>query len=132
MVPGLHVWPPGCCIHPIQYFKNVAPLLLNPGDGPAQRTPIETSTPRMLCWRSGTSIKIGPCSICDVTLTSVGRFLNKYQFARGFAEILILAPCIFHFDTTTLENTTALENILAPCIFHFDTTALENTYALNI
>ena len=42
-----HVWPPGCCIHPIQYFKNVSPLpvfgpsfwflpplLLNPGNGP--------------------------------------------------------------------------------------------------
>jgi len=23
--PQFHVWPPGCCIHPIQYFKNVAP-----------------------------------------------------------------------------------------------------------
>jgi len=32
--PPFHVWPPGCCIHPIQYFQNVAspsgfwPLLL--------------------------------------------------------------------------------------------------------
>ena len=43
MVPGppFHVWPPGCCTHPIQCFLNVpppfwflAPLLLNPGDGP--------------------------------------------------------------------------------------------------
>jgi len=25
---------PDCCIHPILYLKNVAPLLLNPGDGP--------------------------------------------------------------------------------------------------
>jgi len=45
--PQFHVWPPGCYIHPILYFKNVAPLLvfgpsfglwlpmlLNPGDGP--------------------------------------------------------------------------------------------------
>jgi len=39
--PQFHVWPPGCCIHPIQYFLNVAPpsgfwprLLLYPGDGP--------------------------------------------------------------------------------------------------
>ena len=23
--PPFHVWPPGCCIHPILYFKNVAP-----------------------------------------------------------------------------------------------------------
>jgi len=43
-----HVWPPGWCIHPIQYFKNVppflvfgpsywflAPLLLNPATGPS-------------------------------------------------------------------------------------------------
>ena len=47
MPPPFHVWPPGCYIHPILYFKNVvppsgigpsfcllAPLLLNPGDGP--------------------------------------------------------------------------------------------------
>ena len=46
-VLSFHVWPPGCCIHPIQNFKNVAPLLvfgpsfcflppllLNAGDGP--------------------------------------------------------------------------------------------------
>ena len=26
--PSFHVWPPGCCIHPIQYFKNVPPLLV--------------------------------------------------------------------------------------------------------
>jgi len=38
--PPFHVWPPGCCIHPIMYLKNVppfwflAPLLLNPIDGP--------------------------------------------------------------------------------------------------
>jgi len=45
--PLFHVWLPGCCIHPILYFKNVPPLLvfgpsfgfwptllLNPGDGP--------------------------------------------------------------------------------------------------
>ena len=45
--PPFHVWPPGCYIHPILYFKNVpplldfglnfwflAPLLLNPGDRP--------------------------------------------------------------------------------------------------
>ena len=44
--PPFHVWPLGCCIHLILYFKNVAsfwflatpgfcpPLLLNPGDGP--------------------------------------------------------------------------------------------------
>jgi len=39
--PPFHVWTPGCCIHPIQYFENVAPpsgfwphLLLNPCDGP--------------------------------------------------------------------------------------------------
>jgi len=43
--PPFHVWPPGCCIHPIQYFKNVppfwflAPLLLNPGDGPVSHPP---------------------------------------------------------------------------------------------
>ena len=28
-VPPFHVWPPGCCIHPIQYFKNVPPLLVS-------------------------------------------------------------------------------------------------------
>jgi len=45
--PPFHVWPPGCCIHPIQYFQNVAPLLifgppllLNLGDGPAAPTPM--------------------------------------------------------------------------------------------
>jgi len=27
-VPPFHVWPPGCYIHPILYFKNVAPLLV--------------------------------------------------------------------------------------------------------
>jgi len=32
-VPPFQVWSPGCCIHLIQYFKNVAPLLLNPGGG---------------------------------------------------------------------------------------------------
>jgi len=45
--PPFHVWPLGCCMLPILYFKNVAPfwfltpsfvflppLLLNPGDGP--------------------------------------------------------------------------------------------------
>jgi len=39
--PPFYVGPTGCCIHPILYFKNVAPpfwflapLLLNPGDGP--------------------------------------------------------------------------------------------------
>ena len=45
--PLFHVWLPGCYIHSIMYFKNVAPLLvfgpsfwflapllLNPGDGP--------------------------------------------------------------------------------------------------
>ena len=38
--PPFHVWPTGYCIHPILYFKNVAPLLvfsppllLNSGDG---------------------------------------------------------------------------------------------------
>jgi len=47
VAPPFHVWLPGCCIHPILYFKNVPPLLvfgpsfwslptllLNPGDGP--------------------------------------------------------------------------------------------------
>ena len=47
LCPPFHVWPPGFCIHPIQYFANVPPfwflappsvfwpsLLLNPGDGP--------------------------------------------------------------------------------------------------
>ena len=47
--PPFHVWPTGCCIHPILYLKNVAlpswflappgfslPLLLHPGDGPEQ------------------------------------------------------------------------------------------------
>jgi len=36
-----HLWPPGCCIYPILYLKNVPPLLvfvppllLNPSDGP--------------------------------------------------------------------------------------------------
>ena len=51
--PLFHVWPSGCCIHPILYFKNVAPfcffappsvfwspLLLNLGDGPATRDEI--------------------------------------------------------------------------------------------
>jgi len=51
--PPFHVWPPGCCIHPILYFKNVPPflffcpsiwflalLLLNLGDGPATRDEI--------------------------------------------------------------------------------------------
>jgi len=46
--PPFHVWPTSCCIHPILYFKNVppllvfgpsfcflAPLLVNPGDEPA-------------------------------------------------------------------------------------------------
>jgi len=45
--PSFHVWPPGCYIHPILYFKNVSPpsgfwpllvfgppLLLHPGDKP--------------------------------------------------------------------------------------------------
>jgi len=32
--PPFHVWPAGCCTHPILYFKNVASLLLNSGDGP--------------------------------------------------------------------------------------------------
>ena len=48
--PSFRVWPPDCCIHPILYLKNLAPLLvfgpsfwflapllLNPGDGPAQQ-----------------------------------------------------------------------------------------------
>jgi len=26
MPPPFHAWPSGCCIHPIQYFKNVASL----------------------------------------------------------------------------------------------------------
>jgi len=40
-VPPLHVWSPGCCMHPILYLKNAAPhvvfgpLLRTPGDGPA-------------------------------------------------------------------------------------------------
>ena len=50
-VPPFHDCPTGCCIHPILHFKNVAllldfgpsfwllaPLLLNPGDGPGFRT----------------------------------------------------------------------------------------------
>ena len=47
---SFHVWPPGCYIQPILYFKNVAPLLdfgpscfspllLNPGGGPASGNP---------------------------------------------------------------------------------------------
>jgi len=42
-----HGWPTGCCIHPILYFKNVAPpsgfwppLLLHPGDGPGSKVNI--------------------------------------------------------------------------------------------
>ena len=41
VAPPFHVWFPGYCIHPILFFKNMAPpsgfwptLLLNPGDGP--------------------------------------------------------------------------------------------------
>jgi len=47
--PRFRVWPTGCYIHPILYFKNVAPLrflappfgfwpplLLNPGNGPGR------------------------------------------------------------------------------------------------
>jgi len=50
--PPFHVWPPGCCIHPIQYFKNVppfwflAPLLLNPGDGPVSHPPTKLACVR--------------------------------------------------------------------------------------
>jgi len=29
-VPPFHVWPPGCCIHPIVYLKNVPPLRFSP------------------------------------------------------------------------------------------------------
>jgi len=49
-VPPFHVWPTGCCMHPILYFKNVSPLLvsspsfwflatllLHPGDGPVSK-----------------------------------------------------------------------------------------------
>jgi len=63
VLPPFHVWPPGCCIHPIQYLKNVPPpfwflappfvfwppiggaLLLNPGDGPG-------NIKLLLCWGS--------------------------------------------------------------------------------
>ena len=52
--PLFHVWPPGCCIHPILYFLKMRPhfcffappsgfwppLLLNLGDGPATRDEI--------------------------------------------------------------------------------------------
>ena len=31
--PPFHVRPTVCCIDPKLYFKNVAPLLQNPGDG---------------------------------------------------------------------------------------------------
>jgi len=47
--PPFHVWPTGRCIHPILYFKNVAPLLvfgpllLNSGDGPEPLSPLATS-----------------------------------------------------------------------------------------
>jgi len=44
--PPFHVWPTGCCTHPILYFKNVsplfwflAPLLLYPGDRPGWAHP---------------------------------------------------------------------------------------------
>jgi len=26
--PRFHFWPTGCCLHPILYFENVAPLLV--------------------------------------------------------------------------------------------------------
>jgi len=45
--PPFHVWPTGCCIHPILYFKNVSPpsgfwlpLLLNPGSWPVYRVAV--------------------------------------------------------------------------------------------
>jgi len=55
--PLFHVWPPGCCIHPILYLKKWPPfcflplhlvfgppLLLNLGDGPATRDEILQSS----------------------------------------------------------------------------------------
>ena len=61
--PPFHVWHPGCCIHPIQYFKNVdspsgfwPPLLLNPGDGHAYCTQLLqpkllSSVEQSILWR---------------------------------------------------------------------------------
>jgi len=53
LCPLFHVWPPGCCIHPILYLKNVAPLLVfglpagNLGDGPGFSDPLRQT------WRNG-------------------------------------------------------------------------------
>jgi len=71
-----HVWPPGCCIHPILYFKNVAPLLffcpsiwflapllLNLGDGPATRDEISQPS-RPILPRAATDVAnaVGACA----------------------------------------------------------------------
>jgi len=52
MCPQFHVWPPGCYIHPILYFKNVPllvffyPLLRNPDDGLDSTTVLDAGMQR--------------------------------------------------------------------------------------
>jgi len=91
--PPFHVWPTGCCIHPVLYFKNVPPpfwfsappsvfwpsLLLNSGDGPGCKSDVYVSYPCVLHLKSFVMVSLfhdsSPPSLhCDRTYS---RYLER-------------------------------------------------------
>ena len=97
-----HVWPPGCCLHPILYFKNVIPpsgfwpllvfdpLLLNPGDGPALRNQTHSFT------QSCVTIRI---SRSDSTVDDVMHFdFERKHFANRMFHFVAVFTVTWGFS----------------------------------
>jgi len=122
-VPPCHVWPPCCCIHSIQYFKNVAPFLfLSPPFGfwlPCcyiLATGLDKN--RTLCTHGG----VGSTRDSVVGLRSLQTdFSFQQSYPRKFLLCLLQRHCryfrdYFFFSWETLYSAVlSLTNMLPLC-----------------
>ena len=104
-VPPFHVWPPGCCIHPIQHFKNVTPLLVF---GPSFWF---LAPPAAISWRRAwrqrlfwvnapsTMSQQGQLNICVIFLWSFAQKLYLAQTCQ-----IRLRQCLAICSTESIKN----------------------------
>ena len=107
-----HIWPPGCYIHPILYFKNVDPfwclappgfrptLLLKPGDGPVGGPESLLGAPK------------NPNNVTNTFFNTVHLLPKDLRFEHGGAKltscpgrhVTSLRPCVGNVETNFVNT----------------------------
>ena len=96
--PPFHVWPPGCCIHPILYFKNVPPPF---GFWPLF---VVFGPPCCQILATGLNVTILPLMLCNektrAGFSKEAENLTTYGYALWYSQIV----CIRRYSlNTTIE-----------------------------